>query len=41
MFLQVISAAYYEEELKKEDGSTDNRVVLGDYHHSLPGKTGS
>jgi glycyl-tRNA synthetase len=28
MFLQVISAAYLEEELKKEDGSTDIRVVL-------------
>jgi glycyl-tRNA synthetase len=28
MFLQVISAAYLEEELKKEDGSTDTRVVL-------------
>jgi glycyl-tRNA synthetase len=28
MFLQVISAAYNEEELKKEDGSTDIRVVL-------------
>jgi glycyl-tRNA synthetase len=28
MFLQVISAAYQEEELKKEDGSTDTRVVL-------------
>jgi glycyl-tRNA synthetase len=28
MFLQVISAAYFEEELKKEDGSTDSRVVL-------------
>jgi glycyl-tRNA synthetase len=28
MFLQVISAAYKEEELKKEDGSTDSRVVL-------------
>ena len=28
MFLQVISAAYCEEELKKEDGSTDTRVVL-------------
>jgi glycyl-tRNA synthetase len=28
MFLQVISAAYFEEELKKEDGSTDIRVVL-------------
>jgi glycyl-tRNA synthetase len=28
MFLQVISAAYQEEELKKEDGSTDIRVVL-------------
>lgn len=28
MFLQVISASYLEEELKKEDGSTDTRVVL-------------
>lgn len=28
MFLQVISAAYFEEELKKEDGSVDTRVVL-------------
>jgi glycyl-tRNA synthetase len=28
MFLQVISAAYCEEELKKEDGSTDTRVVM-------------
>jgi len=28
MFLQVISAAYSEEELKKEDGTTDMRVVL-------------
>jgi glycyl-tRNA synthetase len=28
MFLQVISAAYLEEELKKEDGSFDTRVVL-------------
>ena len=28
MFLQVISAAYYEEELKKEDGKTDTSVVL-------------
>jgi len=28
MFLQVISAAYHEEELKKEDGSTDTRIVL-------------
>ena len=28
MFLQVISAAYIEEELKKEDGSSDTRVVL-------------
>jgi glycyl-tRNA synthetase len=28
MFLQVISAAYFEEELKKEDGTVDNRVVL-------------
>ena len=28
MFLQIISAAYLEEELKKEDGSTDSRVVL-------------
>jgi glycyl-tRNA synthetase len=28
MFLQVISASYSEEELKKEDGSTDTRVVL-------------
>jgi glycyl-tRNA synthetase len=28
MFLQVMSAAYTEEELKKEDGTTDTRVVL-------------
>jgi glycyl-tRNA synthetase len=28
MFLQVISAAYLEEEIKKEDGSSDMRVVL-------------
>ncbi len=28
MFLQVISATYCEEELKKEDGSSDTRVVL-------------
>jgi glycyl-tRNA synthetase len=28
MFLQIISAAYFEEELKKEDGTTDSRVVL-------------
>jgi glycyl-tRNA synthetase len=28
MFLQVISASYFEEELKKEDGSIDTRVVL-------------
>jgi glycyl-tRNA synthetase len=28
MFLQIISAAYLEEELKKEDGTTDSRVVL-------------
>jgi glycyl-tRNA synthetase len=28
MFLQVISAAYKEEELKKDDGSSDIRVVL-------------
>ncbi len=28
MFLQVISAAYHEEELKKEDGTTDTRIVL-------------
>jgi glycyl-tRNA synthetase len=28
MFLQVISAAYAEEILTKEDGSTDSRVVL-------------
>jgi glycyl-tRNA synthetase len=28
MFLQVVSAAYSEEELKKEDGSTDTRVVM-------------
>ncbi len=28
MFLQVISAAYDEEELKKEDGSPDSRVVM-------------
>jgi glycyl-tRNA synthetase len=28
MFLQAISAAYCEEEIKKEDGTTDSRVVL-------------
>ncbi|MFZ5941879.1 MAG: glycine--tRNA ligase [Bacteroidota bacterium] len=28
MFLQIISAAYHEEVLKKEDGSEDTRVVL-------------
>jgi glycyl-tRNA synthetase len=28
MFLQVISAAYNEEVLKKEDGTTDSRIVL-------------
>ena len=28
MFLQVISAAYTEEEIKKEDGTTDTRVVM-------------
>ena len=28
MFLQILSAAYYEESLTKEDGSTDSRVVL-------------
>ncbi|HLP71966.1 MAG TPA: glycine--tRNA ligase [Bacteroidales bacterium] len=28
MFLQVVSASYAEEELKKEDGSADTRVVL-------------
>ena len=28
MFLQIISAAYQEETLTKEDGSTDSRVVL-------------
>jgi glycyl-tRNA synthetase len=28
MFLQVISAAYTEEELTKEDGTTDSRVVM-------------
>jgi glycyl-tRNA synthetase len=28
MFLQVISASYLEEELKKEDGTSDTRVVL-------------
>ncbi len=28
MFLQVVSAAYSEEELAKEDGSTDSRVVM-------------
>jgi glycyl-tRNA synthetase len=28
MFLQVISAAYFEEELKKEDGTSDSRIVL-------------
>ena len=28
MFLQVISASYAEEEIKKEDGSSDTRVVL-------------
>lgn len=28
MFLQVISASYAEEELKKEDGTSDSRVIL-------------
>lgn len=28
MFLQVISAAYHEEEISKEDGTTDTRVVM-------------
>lgn len=28
MFLQVLSAAYHEEEISKEDGSKDSRVVL-------------
>jgi glycyl-tRNA synthetase len=28
MFLHIISASYLEEELKKDDGSTDSRVVL-------------
>ena len=28
MFLQIISAAYTEEEIKKEDGSLDSRVVM-------------
>jgi glycyl-tRNA synthetase len=28
MFLQVISASYMEEELKKDDGTTDTRVIL-------------
>ena len=28
MFLQVISAAYYEEILKKDDGTADTRIVL-------------
>ena len=28
MFLQVMAASYWEEELKKEDGSSDTRVVL-------------
>jgi glycyl-tRNA synthetase len=28
MFLQVISATYLEEELKKDDGTSDSRVVL-------------
>jgi glycyl-tRNA synthetase len=28
MFLQVISAAYFEEELNKEDGTSDSRIVL-------------
>jgi glycyl-tRNA synthetase len=28
MFLQVISASYHEEEIKKEDGTADTRVVL-------------
>jgi len=28
MFLQIISAAYFEEELKKEDGTSDSRIVL-------------
>ncbi len=28
MFLQVVSASYAEEEIKKEDGSSDSRIVL-------------
>ncbi|HDZ40678.1 MAG TPA: glycine--tRNA ligase [Bacteroidetes bacterium] len=28
IFLQIISAAYHEEEIQKEDGSTDSRVVF-------------
>jgi glycyl-tRNA synthetase len=28
MFLQVIAASYFEEELKKEDGTSDTRIVL-------------
>ena len=28
MFLQILSAAYTEEEIEKEDGSKDSRVVL-------------
>jgi len=28
MFLHVISASYFEEELKKEDGTSDSRVVM-------------
>lgn len=28
MFLQVVSAAYHEEEIKKEDGTSDSRIVL-------------
>ncbi|HRR92888.1 MAG TPA: glycine--tRNA ligase, partial [Bacteroidales bacterium] len=28
MFLQVVSASYFEEELEKEDGTKDSRVVL-------------
>ena len=29
MFLQIISAAFHEEEVKKDDGTIDTRVVLG------------
>jgi glycyl-tRNA synthetase len=28
MFLQIISASYQEEELKKEDGTSDTRIVM-------------